>query len=114
MDPSKQDKAGAPSSAVLPPEQDYLDLLTGVDDAKAANEPYEMDSEEDRELYAEVRRQDKQALVKKILDAKNKAQQAKGGAGAPNKGQPSPYLQRKVRKDARGKGTLPSRQSIAI
>lgn len=105
-----QDKGGP---AVLPSEVDYLDLLTGAEDeqerAKGVAGEMEPD-EEDREMYAELRRQEKQALVDKILKAKAQAQQAKqqqqqkmaggggGGAGAmaPNKGQPSPYIQRKV------------------
>lgn len=84
---------------MLPPEQDYLDLLTGAENDAKASEPDEMESGEDGELYKELRRQEKQALVQKILKAKNQAQQqqAKSGSGAPNKGQPSPYLQRKVR-----------------
>lgn len=68
--------------------------------------------EEDRAMYEELKRQEKQALVDKILKAKQQAQQQKaallasksqgggGGAGAfadedegvVNKGQPSPYL----------------------
>lgn len=92
---------------MLPQEQDYLELLTGAEE----KEQQEVESGEDGEMRAELRRQEKQALVDRILKAKQQAKQQKlqqqlqgsgGGGGdagafmAPNKGQPSPYLQRKV------------------
>ncbi len=106
-----QDKASL--GPALPQEEDYLDLLAGAAEEGKATE---VESEEDREMLAELRRQEKQALVDRILKAKAKTQAAQAGGGgggggdgsslgggggagamAPNKGQPSPYIQRKVR-----------------
>jgi hypothetical protein len=112
-----QNAGPSSSPAVLPQEQDYLELLTGAGEAKGDDSTRDgggMASDGDQELYAELRRQEKQALVDKILKAKRRQeqqQQAKGGgsgggggggagAMAPNKGQPSPYIQRKVKYNA--------------
>lgn len=94
---------------MLPQEQDYLELLTGAEE----KERQEVESVEDGEMRAELRRQEKQALVDRILKAKQQKlqQQGSGGGGggagafmAPNKGQPSPYLQRKVSEANEGVG----------
>ena len=94
-------------------EIDYMELLN----SEEGTEDYDA---EDKAVYEEVKRQEKQALVEKILKAKQQAQQQQkqqqqskslssdslgggGGAGAfegevavANKGQPSPYLQSAV------------------
>lgn len=68
-------------------------LLEGYEDSKDDGPLGMADyTQEDREMYEEIRRQDKQALVDKILKAKEKFEQRSGA----NKGQPSPYLARKV------------------
>eukprot|EP00624_Nannochloropsis_granulata_P004357 evm.model.NODE_3177_length_20199_cov_24.013615.5 len=87
---------GAGSSSALDEDFYYDDDKNG-DAAGVTSGDY---SAEDQEMYDELKRQEKQALVDKILKAKAaglvKPSSSSSSSSAPNKGQPSPYLSRKM------------------
>jgi len=59
-------------------------------------------SAEDKEMYDNLKRQEKQALVEKILKAKEAGlikPSSSSSSSVPNKGQPSPYLSRKMKQE---------------
>lgn len=79
-------------------EDFYYDDSKNDDAAVLSSGDY---SAEDQEMYDELKRQEKAALVKKILDAKaaglvKPSSSLSSSSSTPNKGQPSPYLSRKM------------------
>lgn len=88
-------QAGASGSSSSALDDDfYYDDDKNDDAAVLSSGDY---SAEDQEMYAELKRQEKQALVDKILKAKAAGLvKPSSSSSAPNKGQPSPYLSRKM------------------
>jgi hypothetical protein len=75
-------------------EDFYYDDSKNDDAAVLSSGDY---SAEDQEMYDELKRQEKAALVKKILDAKAAGLvKPSSSSSSPNKGRPSPYLSRKM------------------
>lgn len=82
-------------------QEDYRYWDNDANDDAALPDSSEYTSE-DQEMYNELKRQEKQALLDKILKSKAQSQTQSSSttlstsSASPNKGQPSPYLARKL------------------